>query len=89
MAMIRVEPVSVEVRTDWFDGSPREISWGDRRLTVTRLVGVRDESAAYPVIVGPRTVFEVATSEARMTLSYRHRSGRWTIDAVDELARAA
>lgn len=89
MAMVRVDPVPVQVRTDWFDGSPREISWGARRLTVTELVGVREESAAFPVIVGPRTVFEVATTEARMTLSYRHRSGRWTIDAVDELARAA
>ena len=33
MAMIRVEPVEVHVRTGWFDGSPREITWGDERLT--------------------------------------------------------
>ena len=32
MAMIRVEPVEVHVRTGWFDGSPREITWGDERL---------------------------------------------------------
>ena len=37
MAMIRVAPVHVEVRTDWFDGRPREIAWGDRRLPVTAL----------------------------------------------------
>ncbi len=28
MAMIRVEPVQVQVRTGWFDGRPREITWG-------------------------------------------------------------
>ena len=37
MAFIRVEPVQVHVRTDWFDGRPREITWGDERLPVTRL----------------------------------------------------
>ena len=37
MAMIRVEPVEVHVRTGWFDGTPREITWGDERLPVTRL----------------------------------------------------
>ncbi|MEA2545863.1 MAG: hypothetical protein QOI09_1136, partial [Chloroflexota bacterium] len=31
MEMIRVEPVEVHVRTGWFDGSPREITWGDER----------------------------------------------------------
>ena len=30
MAFIRVEPVQVHVRTDWFSGRPREITWGDR-----------------------------------------------------------
>ena len=28
MAFTRVEPVEVHVRTDWFDGRPREITWG-------------------------------------------------------------
>ena len=32
MAFIRVEPVQVQVRTDWFSGRPREITWGDERL---------------------------------------------------------
>src|SRR5687768_1759771 len=62
MAMIRVEPVEVHVRTGWFDGSPREITWGDIRLPVTRLAAVREEAAAYPVITGPRTMFEVETA---------------------------
>src|SRR5947209_228741 len=73
MAMIRVEPVKVQVRTNWFDGSPREITWGEQRLPVLALASVRDESSAYPVVVGPRTVFEVDTPLARVTLSFRHR----------------
>ena len=48
MAFIRVEPVQVQVRTDWFSGRPREITWGDERLPVTRLAVVREEAAAYP-----------------------------------------
>ena len=70
MAFIRVEPVQVHVRTGWFDGRPREITWGDERLPVTRLTAVREEAAAYPVITGPRTLFEVETPRARLSLTY-------------------
>jgi len=86
MAMVRVAPVSVQVRTDWLTGSPREITWGDDRLPVTRLVAVRDERAAYPVITGPRTLFEVDTPTLRLALTYLHRSRRWTIDGLDQAA---
>jgi hypothetical protein len=84
MAMIRVEPVTVDVRTNWFDGRPTEIGWGERKLPVLGVATVRDESSAYPVVVGPRTVFEVDTPLARVTLSFRHRNRRWTIEGVDE-----
>ena len=84
MAMIRVEPTTVQVRTDWFDGRPREVTWRDRKLPVTRVSAVRHEDAAYAVAIGPRTVFEVTTPRARMSLSYRHRSRRWTIEALEE-----
>ena len=85
MAMVRVEPVRVEVRTDWFEGVPREIAWGTDRLPVTRIVAVRDERSAYPVVTGPRVVFEVETPKARMVLSYRQRSRRWAIEGLDEV----
>ena len=88
MAFTRVEPVPVRVRTDWFDGRPREITWGDERLTITHLNAVREETSAYPVITGPRTLFEVETADARMTLSFRHRSRKWTLEEVDT-AKAA
>jgi len=54
---------------------------------VTELVSVRDESAAFSMAVGPRTVFELETPVARFTLSYRHWSRRWTIDGLDRFQR--
>ena len=89
MAMIRVEPVKVQVRTNWFDGRPREISWDERRLPVLGVAAVRDESSAYSAVTGPRTVFEVDTPLARVTLSFRHRTRRWTIEGLDEERRTA
>lgn len=85
MAMIRVEPVRVQVRTGWLDGRPREVLWGEERFRVKRLVRIREEAAAYDVRVGPRTIFEVeAAGGATMSLSYRHRSRRWTVDGLDD-----
>ena len=89
MTMIKVEPVQVRVRTGWFDGTPREITWGTERLQVTRLAAVREEAAAYPVVTGPRTLFEVDTPRARLALTYMHRSRRWTITALDDERPAA
>lgn len=86
MAMVRVAPVNVQVRTDWFSGTPREITWGEDRLLVTKLVAVRDESSAYPAITGPRTLFEVDTPTLRLALTYQHRSRRWTIEGLDQAA---
>ena len=84
MAFIRVEPVEVHVRTDWFSGRPREVRWGDERLPITQLSAIREEAAAYPVITGPRTLFEVETPRARLALTFQHRSRRWTVTALDE-----
>ena len=89
MAFTRVEPVAVQVRTDWLSGRPREITWGAERLPITHLAAIREEAAAYPVITGPRTLFEVETPRARVALSYQHRSKRWTVTALDEERRAA
>ena len=89
MAMVRVAPVTVQVRTDWLKGVPREITWGTERLPVTRLVSVRDEVRAYPAITGPRTLFEVDTPSMRLALTFQHRSRRWTIEGLDGLDAAA
>jgi hypothetical protein len=84
MAIVRMTPVDVRVRSNWFDGTPREITWGEVRLPVTRLHAIRRETAAYRVDVGPRTVFEVETPGALLALTYRHRSKKWTVDGVDD-----
>ncbi len=89
MAMVRMEPVPVRVRADWFDGRPRAVTWADEQLPVLFLAVVRHEEAAYRASVGPRTVFEVQTSRARLVLSYEHRARRWTVQGVDEAGRAA
>ena len=89
MAMVRVEPVEVRVRADWFDGRPREVTLAGRRLPVLEVLGVRDESSAFPVTTGPRTLFEVETADARMTLVFRHRSRRWTLEELDVAPKAA
>jgi len=87
MAIVRMEPVDVRVRTDWFDGSPRQITWGEMRLPVTRLAAVRRETAAYRAGVGPRTIFEVDTPAARLSLSYRHWTRSWAVEGVDDGVR--
>ena len=51
MAMIRVQPVEVQVRAGWFDGRPRELTWAGQRLPVREIVsiqlrGLRDRLAA-------------------------------------------
>ena len=89
MAMIRVEPVPVRVRTDWFEGRPREITLGDERVPITAIALVRHETFAYPEAAGPRTVFEVDTPRARLALTFQHRTRRWTIDGLDEERPAA
>jgi hypothetical protein len=83
MAMIRVESTAVQVRTDWFNGHPRAVTWRDETLPITRVSAVRQEASAYPVVTGPRTLFEVTTPRARLSLSYRHRSRRWTVEAME------
>jgi hypothetical protein len=89
MAMIRVQPVAVRVRTDWFDGRPREITWGTEHLPVVAVAAVRQETSAYDIAVGPRTIFEVDTPRARVALVFGHRTRRWTIDGLDEARTAA
>ena len=85
MAITRVEPVRVQVRTDWLTGRPREIHWGEQVLFVTNIAKVRRETAAYPVAIGPSRTFEVDTPRVRLALTFRHRGRRWTVDGVDRL----
>jgi hypothetical protein len=83
MAMTRVEPVEVRVRTDWLSGRPREIRWGERKIPVTAIAAVRRERSAYPIEIGPRTTFEVDTPEVRLALTFRHRGRRWLVEGLN------
>jgi hypothetical protein len=86
MAMTRVHPIPVHVRTGWFDVRPREITWGDERFPVLGVAAIRDETSAYPAATGPRILFEVRTPSARLALSFRPRGRRWTVEGVDRVA---
>jgi hypothetical protein len=83
MAMVRVTPTEVRVRCGWLDGRPRSIQLADEQLPVMSIEHVRDESAAYPVERGPRTIFEVRTPDARLRLIFEHRRRRWMLEALD------
>ena len=89
MAMIRVTPLEVRVRCDWFDGRPRTVRLANETLPVLAVVRVRQESAAYPVEVGPRTCFEIETPAARLALVYRHRERRWWVEGLEPLEEQA
>ena len=86
MAMMRMDPEAVRVRTGWFDGRPREVVWGGETLPIIGLAAVRDETSAYRAATGPRIVFEVDTPRVRLALSYRPRGRRWTVEAVEPAA---
>jgi hypothetical protein len=83
MAMVGVTSTVVRVKCRWLDGRPLSIQLGDEELPVTRIEQVREESAAYRVELGPRTIFEVRTPDARLRLAYEHRRRRWMLEGLD------
>jgi len=83
MAMVRINPLPVRVRTDWFSGRPLSIRMATASVPVVALESVRDESAAHPAETGPRTVFRVLTPGARYALTYEHVGRRWLVEALD------
>ncbi len=88
MAMVRISPLEVHVRTDWFDGRPRSIRIARATVPVVAVEAVREESAAYPAATGPRTLFRVLTPAARYALTYEHGRRRWFVEALDPDVRA-
>ncbi|CAN5834742.1 hypothetical protein BH20CHL5_BH20CHL5_14560 [soil metagenome] len=83
MAMVRITPTEIAVGCDPFTGRPRSVRMGADLQRVVRIERVRDESAAYPVAVGPRTLFDIRTPAARLRLAFEHRSRRWLIEGLD------
>jgi hypothetical protein len=70
--------VSVERRS----GRPCAFRVDGQRLAVTSMEGVRDETAAYSVETGPRTVFVVRSGQRRYRLVHLLRERRWTIEEL-------
>ncbi len=83
MAMVRITPTEIAVGCDPFSGRPRTVRMGADLQRIVRIERVRDESAAYPVAVGPRTLFDIRTPAARLRLAFEHRSRRWLVEGLD------
>ena len=73
-------PAATSVSVDTATGRPREIRTDGRRLPVTALESVRDETSAYPLTSGPRTVFVVRAADRRYRLTHRLDDRSWTIE---------
>lgn len=78
--MFNLIPASTSVTVDTATGRPREIRTDGQRLAVTALESVRDETLAYSLQTGPRTVFVVHAAGRRYRLTHRLDDRRWTIE---------
>ena len=90
--MFNLIPASTSVSVDAATGRPRAIRTDGQRLVVTALESVRDETSAYPLRTGPRTVFVVHAAGRRFRLTHRLSERRWDIEDLGTqplLTRAA
>ena len=78
--MFNLIPASTSVTVETATGRPREIRTDGQRLVVTALESVRDETLAYSLQTGPRTVFVVHAAGRRYRLTHRLDDRRWTIE---------
>jgi hypothetical protein len=83
MFQLNLNSADIAVAVDHASGRPREIKAHGERLTVSALESVRDETAAYPVASGPRTVFVVRAGGRRYRLVHLIRDRRWTLDELE------
>lgn len=91
--MFNVNAMTSSVSVDASTGRPREIRAGGQRLAVSAVEWVRDETAAYSLESGPRTVFVITAADRRYRLVHLLRDRRWTVEEMGierpGLARAA
>jgi len=86
MAMTKITPVRAHVRWDRQQDRPTAVQVGDRRLLVTAIDRVRDETAAYPVNRGPRVTFLLETDGGQASLVFDGRRRRWYVEALEPAA---
>ena len=79
--MFSLTATTSSVTTDGL-GRPREIRADGERLPVSALESVRDETSAYPLETGPRTVFVVRAAGRRFRLVHLLRDRRWTVEPI-------
>ena len=93
MSLMSRDPGAAAVAMDRATGRPTQIRLGLDAWPVTSIDAVRDETAAYPVGTGPRTVFQVTSKGRRFRLVHLHQERRWTVEplesAVESFDRAA
>jgi len=82
--MFSISPLSSSsgVSIDGRSGRPRAFRVDGERRAVTSMEGIRDETAAYPVETGPRTVFVVRSGRRRYRLVHLLRDRRWTVEEL-------
>lgn len=80
--MFSTDPMNPQVVVDGNTGRPRELRAGGERHPVTALEAVRDETAAYSVGSGPRTVFVVRAMGRRYRLVHLLRDRRWLVEEL-------
>ncbi|MGH2394150.1 MAG: hypothetical protein ACRDGH_11780 [Candidatus Limnocylindria bacterium] len=83
---MKITPVEARVRWDRRQACPTSVRIGDRKLTVTALDAVRQETAAYPANQGPRTTYLVETDAGQASLVFDARRRRWYVEALDTAA---
>jgi hypothetical protein len=83
MAIVRVTPTEIDVKTGMFDGRPRHIRIANESVPVLEISQVRDELSAYPVALGPRRIYDVRTPDARLRLSFGKRHRRWLLEGLE------
>lgn len=85
MSLLQRHPASAAVSMDAASGRPLEVRFRDEAWPVTSIDSVRDETAAYPVQSGPRTVFQVSSEGQRFRLVHLHRDQRWTVEPLEAI----
>ncbi len=86
MALTKIGPTEARVHWDRLMARPSTVRVAGRRLTVTALDAVRDETAAYPADRGPRITYLVQTDGGEASLVFDGRRRRWFVDAMDDAA---
>ncbi|HET6380364.1 MAG TPA: hypothetical protein VFH63_04925 [candidate division Zixibacteria bacterium] len=86
MALKSITPTPVRVAWDRRRARPAAVQLGARRLQVTDVQAIRDETAAYPADRGPRITFLLATDAGQASLVYDGLRRRWYVEALDPAA---